>query len=54
MQWAAVNCAKPGNIYKSYEVAVKNRRIDIKLMEDQMHINRQMILRIMLQISGKS
>jgi hypothetical protein len=37
----------PGNIYRSYEVVVK-------LMEDQLHVNREMILRIMLQVSGKS
>jgi hypothetical protein len=54
MQWAVVNCAKPVNIYKSYEVVVRNRRIVIKLMEDQLHINREMFLRIMLQVSGKS
>lgn len=54
MQWAAANYAKPGNIYKSYEVVVRNRRIVTKLMEDQLHIKQEMILRIMLKVSGKS
>lgn len=39
---------------QNYEVVVKNRQIVIELMEDQLHINREMILRIMLQVLGKS
>jgi len=47
MQWAAVNCAKPGNIYKIYEKVFRNGRVIILLMEDQLHINPEMILQIM-------
>lgn len=41
MQWAVVNCAKPGNIYKSYEKVVRNSRVIIRLMEDQLHITQR-------------